>query len=82
MLRTTSRSVGGGVAAMLLAKREKRMFTTIATAIRRRALTTLRTIYCRLLAFTRPATGACVGSAVSDLARTKAALVAENAFLR
>ena len=58
------------------------MFATIATAIRRRAQAALSTIHRRLVAWTRPATGPCVGSTVGDLARTKAALIAENAFLR
>jgi len=58
------------------------MFTTIATAIRRRAQATVRAAHCLLLAWTRPATEPFVGGAVGDLARTKAALVAENAFLR
>ena len=57
------------------------MFTTIATAIRRRAQATLRAAHRLLLGWTRPATGPFVG-AVGDLTRTKAALVAENAFLR
>ncbi len=58
------------------------MFRTIATAIRRHAQAALSTISCRLLAWTRPPTRACIGGAIGDLTRTKAALVAENAFLR
>jgi putative transposase len=58
------------------------MVTTIWTAIRRRAQTALRALHRRLLAWTRPATGSLVVSTVGDLTRTKAALVAENAFLR
>jgi len=58
------------------------MFTTIATAIRRRARAALRAVHRRLLAWSRPATGPCSGSTVGDLTRTQAALVAENAFLR
>ncbi len=58
------------------------MFTTIATAISRRVRATLCAAHRLLLAWTRPATGPFVGGAVGDLARTKATLVAENAFLR
>ena len=58
------------------------MFMTIATMIGRRAQATLRAAHRLLRAWTRPATGPFVGGAVADLARTKAALVAENAFLR
>ena len=54
----------------------------LATAIKRHARAALRAVHRRLLAWTKPATGPCVGTAVSDLARTKAALVAENALLR
>jgi putative transposase len=59
-----------------------RRFRTIATAIRRHAQAALSTIHCRLLAWPRPPTRACIGGAIGDLTRTKAALVAENAFLR
>ncbi len=59
-----------------------RVFRAIVTAIRRHAQATLSTIYCRFLAWTRPATGPRVGSAIGDLPRTKAALIAENALLR
>ena len=58
------------------------MFTTIWTAIRRRAQLVLRAVHRRLLAWTRRAPSPPVGSTVGDLPRTKAALVAENAFLR
>ncbi len=58
------------------------MFTTIWASIRRHAQPALRAVHRRLLAWTRPATGPPGGSTVGDLARTKAALVAENAFLR
>lgn len=58
------------------------MFTTIWTAIRRRAEPVLRAVRCRLLTWTRPAAGPPIGSTAGDLTRTKAALVAENAFLR
>jgi putative transposase len=58
------------------------MFTTIATAISRRARAALRAVHRRLRAWTRPATGPCVGGAVGALTRTQAALVTENAFLR
>ena len=58
------------------------MVTTISTAIRCRAQAVLRAFHRRLLAWTKPATGPSIGSTVGDLARTKAALVAENAFLR
>ena len=58
------------------------MVTTIWTAIRRRAQPALHAIHHRLLAWTRPATGPRRGSIAGDLTRTKAALVAENAFLR
>ena len=58
------------------------MLKAIATAIKRGAWTFLHAVHRRLLAWTRPETGPLVGGAVSDLTRTKAALVAENAFLR
>jgi putative transposase len=74
--------VRAGGASAALAEREERMLTTIAAAIKRRAQASLRAVYRRLLAWTRPATGPRVGSTVGDLARTKAALVAENALLR
>jgi putative transposase len=58
------------------------MFTTIWTSIRRRARPALRVVHRRLLAWTRPAAGLCIGSTAGDLTRTRAALIAENAFLR
>ncbi len=58
------------------------MFMTIWASIRRHAQPALRAVHRRFLAWTRPTTGPRVGSTVGDLARTKAALVAENAFLR
>ena len=58
------------------------MATTSSTTIRRRAQAALRAVHRRLLAWTKPGTGPCVGSTGSDLLRTKAALVVENAFLR
>ena len=58
------------------------MMMTLVTAIKRRARAALHAVGGRLLAWTRPATGALAGSTIGDLARTKAALVAENAFLR
>ncbi len=58
------------------------MATTISTAIGRCAQAALRAVHRRLLAWTKPATGPCVGSTVGDLTRTKAALLAANAFLR
>ena len=58
------------------------MFTAIWTAIRRRAQSALRTAHHHLLAWTRPETGPRIGSTVGDLPRTRAALIAENAFLR
>jgi len=58
------------------------MFTTIWALIRRHAQPALQAVYRRLLAWTRPAPGPRIGSIVGDLTRTKAALVAENAFLR
>ena len=58
------------------------MFTTIWTAIRRCAQPALRAVHRRLLGWAKPATGARAGSVASDLTRTRAALVAENAFLR
>jgi hypothetical protein len=67
---------------MVLAEREERLFTTIATAISRRARATLRAAHRHLLAWTRPITGPLIGGAVGDPARTKAALIVENAFLR
>ena len=58
------------------------LLTTISTLVKRRALAALHAVHRRLIAWTRPATGPIVGGAVGDLTRTKAALVAENAFLR
>src|SRR3954454_275699 len=58
------------------------MVTTMVTTITQRVRTLVRAVHCRLLAWTRPATGPRVGSTVGDLTRTKAALVAENALLR
>ncbi len=57
------------------------MMTMLAT-VKRRALAALHAVHRRLVAWARPATGSLVGGAVGDLTRTKAALVAENAFLR
>src|SRR5215208_3357769 len=58
------------------------MFTTIWTAILRRAQPALHAIQHRLLAWTSPTTGPRLGSIAGDLTRTKTGLVAENAFLR
>src|SRR5918997_5856532 len=58
------------------------MFTTIGRALRRRAAASLCVAGQRLLAWLKPATGTPVGGALGDLVRTKAELVAENAFLR
>jgi len=58
------------------------MVTAIWTAIRRRAQPALCAVHRHLLAGTRPATRPRVGSIAGDLTRTRAALVAENAFLR
>ncbi len=58
------------------------MFTTIWTAIRRRAQPALRAVHRRFLASTRPTSGPRVGSIVGELTRTKANPIAENAFLR
>jgi putative transposase len=58
------------------------MLTTIATTIRRRARAALRAVQRHSLAWTKPATGSIVAGTVGDLTRPKAALVAENAFLR
>ena len=58
------------------------MFTTIGRALRRRAGALLCAAGQHLLAFLKPATGTPVGGALGDLVRTKAELVAENAFLR
>ncbi len=69
-------------AEAVVAEGEQRMLTTISTAIRHRVQAAPRAVYRRLLAWTRPATGPFVGGAVGDLTRTKAALVAENAFSR
>ena len=66
----------------VLATKEGRMFTTIATAIRRRAWATLHAAHQFLLARTRPARGSVAGGTVDDLTRTRVALIAENAFLR
>ncbi len=82
MPRKAQRERGRRRIDTVLAERGERMFTTIATAIRRRVQATLRAAHRPLLAWIRPATGPFVGGAVGELARTKAALVAENAFLR
>ena len=55
---------------------------TMLATVKRRALAALHAVHRRLVAWARPATGSLVGGAVGDLTRTKAALVAENAFLR
>jgi len=55
---------------------------TIATAISRGVRAALCAAHRRLLAWTKPAPGPHLGSTVGDLTRTKAALVAENTFLR
>ncbi len=58
------------------------MLRTFATAITPCVQAALRAVRRRFLAWTKPATGPRVGSTAGDLAWTKAALVAENAFLR
>ena len=58
------------------------MVLTIATAISRGVRAALCAAHRRLLAWTKPAPGPHLGSTVGDLTRTKAALVAENTFLR
>ncbi len=58
------------------------MFGTIWASLRRHAQPALRAVHRRLLAWTKPAPGPRVGSIVGDLTGTRAALVAENAFLR
>jgi len=73
---------GGGGSATVAAEKEKRMLLTIATAIRHRARAARRAVQRHRLTWTKPATGSIVGGTVGDLTRTKAALVAENAFLR
>ena len=65
-----------------MAEGEQGMLTTIATLIRRRGQAALRAVQRGLLAWTRPATEPVIGGAVGDLTRSKAALIAENAFLR
>jgi transposase InsO family protein len=55
---------------------------TIATMIKRHARSTLSAVHRRLLAWNLPTAGSRVGSMVGDLTMSKAALVAENAFLR
>ena len=58
------------------------MFTTIGQSLRRRAGAFLCAARRHLLAFLKPATVNPAGGALGDLVRTKAELVAENAFLR
>ena len=58
------------------------MFTTIGASLRRHVQPALRAVHRRLLAWTRPAPGPHVGGTVADLTGTRAALLAENAFLR
>ena len=58
------------------------MRTAIATVVRRRARATLHAARRCLLAWTRPASGSVAAGTVGDLTRTKAALLAEDAFLR
>jgi len=58
------------------------MFATLCGALRRRATASLSAVGQRLLALLKPATGTPVGGALGDLARTKAALLTENALLR
>jgi putative transposase len=58
------------------------MLMTIVAAIKRRVRAALGAVHRGLLAWTRPATGPLSGSTVGDLAKTKGALVAENALLR
>jgi len=58
------------------------MFGTIWASLRRHAQPALRAVHRRLLAWTRPAPRPLAGSTVRDLTRTRATLVAENAFLR
>ena len=58
------------------------MFTMACRALRRRAAAWLCAAEQRLLAWLKPATGTPVGGTLGDLARTKAELLAENAFLR
>ena len=56
--------------------------TAIGRSLRCRAGAFLGMARRRLLACLKPATGTLIGGALDDLARTKAALVAENALLR
>jgi len=58
------------------------MVTTILGAIKRHGAVVLQGIHRWLLAQTKPATGTLVGGAITDVARSKAALMAENALLR
>ncbi len=58
------------------------MFMTGMIVISRRIKDCVRAAHRRLLAWTRPAPGPCVGSMIGDLTRTKATLVTENALLR
>ncbi len=58
------------------------MVTTILGAIKRHGSAALRGTHRWLLAQTKPTTGTLVGGAVADVARSKAALIAENALLR
>jgi len=58
------------------------MVTTILGAIKRHGAVVLQGIHRWLLAQTKPATGTLVGRAITDVARSKAALMAENALLR
>jgi len=80
---------GGEWATHILIRRDERrmqggqdMVTTILGAIKRHGAVVLQGIHRWLLAQTKPATGTLVGGAITDVARSKAALMAENALLR
>ena len=56
--------------------------TTILGLLKKRAESSLRTVHTHLLRWTKPATRTPVRGAITNIAMTKAALVAENALLR
>jgi len=56
--------------------------TTILGLLKKRAENSLRAVHTRLLRWTKPATRTPVRGAIANIAMSKAALVAENAFLR
>jgi len=73
---------GGGRSATVAAEQEERLSLTSTTAIGHRVRAALRAVQRYRRTWTKPATGSLVGGTIGDPTRTKAALIAENAFLR